>query len=153
VQRIQALALFAVPLLAACAANPPPATRPPATTRAATTRAATARAGAAHGIVTGRLVLEGGPLGPGERQPGERPIPGTIRFTAAGRHRLFTARAGKSGTFAVLLPPGTYQVSGRSPRVMEVSNGTSRQTPCSQPRSVTVTERHTVKITLACIVP
>jgi hypothetical protein len=92
-------------------------------------------------------------VGAGGRQPGERPIPGTILFTAAARHRLITARAGKSGTFTVRLPPGTYQVSGRSPRVMEVSNGTSRQTPCSQPRSVTVTARHTVKITLACIVP
>ena len=39
----------------------------------------------ARGTVTGRLVREGGPLGPGGQQPGVHPIPGTIRFTT-GHH-------------------------------------------------------------------
>jgi len=40
----------------------------------------------ATGHVTGRLLIEGGAMGPGGQQPGERPIPGTVTFTRAG-HR------------------------------------------------------------------
>lgn len=104
------------------------------------------------GTVTGRLVIEGGSLGPGGQQPGERPVPGTVEFTAEG-HRLDEVPAGNSGTFSVRLPPGTYAVSGRSPRVIEVSGGTRREIPCSQPLRVTVTARDTIKITVTCVVP
>ncbi len=105
------------------------------------------------GTVTGRFLREGGPLGPGGQQPGERPIPGTIQFTAAG-HRLITVGVGSSGTFSVSLPAGTYQVAGRSPRIIEVSSdGTQHQTPCAPPLSVTVTAGHTTKIAVTCVVP
>jgi hypothetical protein len=87
------------------------------------------------GIVTGRLLLEGGPIGPDGRQPGKRPIQGTVQFTV-GRHCLATARAGSSGTFSIRLPAGTYDVSG----------------PCSQPLSVTVTPQRITRIALTCIV-
>lgn len=105
-----------------------------------------------RGIVTGRLMIEGGPIRPDERQQGMRPLPGTVRFTGA-RHQLITARASGSGAFSIRLPPGTYHVSGRSPRITEVSNGTIREAPCSQPRTVTVAAQHTTRITLTCIVP
>jgi hypothetical protein len=94
----------------------------------------------------------GGPLGPGGRQPVTRPIPGTVRFTDA-RHRVVRVRVGRSGTFSVGLPAGTYTASGRSPRVVEVDGGTVRQTPCTQPRRVTVTAGHSTHVTLACVVP
>ena len=82
--------------------------------------------------------MEGGPLGPGGKQPGERPMSGTVTFTAAG-HQPITVKVGSSGTFSVPLPPGRYQVSGRSADVMEIDGGHSREAPCSQP---TLGRRH-----------
>jgi hypothetical protein len=106
----------------------------------------------ATGHVAGRLVMEGGPMGPGGQQPGERPIPGTVTFTAAG-HKPVTVKVGSSGAFSVPLPPGRYRVSGRSPAIMEVDGVRNRELPCTQPASATVTAGHTASITLACVVP
>ena len=106
----------------------------------------------ATGHLAGRLVMEGGPLGPGGKQPAERPMSGTVTFIAAG-HQPVTVTVGSSGTFSVPLPPGRYQVSGRSPDVTEVDGGRSRELPCSQPTSVIVTAGQTASITLACVVP
>jgi len=107
----------------------------------------------ALGHLTGRLLMEGGALGPGGQQPGERPISGTVTFTAAGRRQV-NARVGSSGTFSAWLPPGQYQVSGRSPDI-EAGHGSGnwRELPCSQPTSVTVTAGHTAAISVTCIVP
>src|ERR1700744_3717175 len=93
---------------------------------------ASAGAPAGSGHLSGRLVMEGGPLGPGGKQPGERPMSGTVTFTAAG-HRPITVKVGSSGTFSVPLPPGRYHVSGQSPDIMEIDGGRSRELPCSQP--------------------
>ena len=140
-KRLRAIiAVLALMLTAACAAAGPHG-GPPAGSPASPT-----------GLVTGKFLIEGGPIGPGGQQPGERPLPGTVQFTADGR-RPVTVPAGSSGTFSVRLPAGTYHVSGRSPVIVDVSNGSSRQTPCSQPLSVAVTSRHTTTITLTCIVP
>ena len=130
-KRLQAIiAVSALMLTAACAAASPPASP--------------------SGLVTGKFVIVGGP---GGQQSVERPLSGTIQFTASGRHPV-TTRAGSSGTFSVTLRPGTYHVSGTSPRMTEVSsNGTSRQSPCFQPYSVAVTSQHTTTITLTCDVP
>ena len=106
----------------------------------------------ATGHVAGKLVMEGGPLGPGGQQPGERPMSGTVTFTAAGRQAV-TVTVGSSGEFSVPLPAGLYQVSGRSPDIMEVDGGRSRELPCSQPTSVVVTAGQTGTLTLTCIVP
>jgi len=106
----------------------------------------------AAGRVTGRLLMEGGALGPGGRQPGKRPIPGTVTFTAAGRQPV-SVQVPKAGTFTVLLPPGRYRVFGRSPRIIQVSNGAKRELPCSQPLRVTVTAHHSTTIAVTCIVP
>ena len=106
----------------------------------------------ATGHLAGKLVMEGGPLGPGGQQPGERPMSGTVTFTAAGRQAV-TVTVGSSGEFSVPLPPGLYQVSGRSPDFMEVDGGRSRELPCSQPTPVVVTAGQTGTLTLACIVP
>ena len=105
----------------------------------------------ATGHLSGRLVMEGGPLGPGGQQPGERPLPGTVTFTAAG-HRPVTVKVGPSGNFSVALAPGRYQVSGRSPDLIEVDGATQREAPCTQPASATVTAGRTATVTLACIV-
>jgi len=118
----------------------------------------------AAGRVTGRLLLEGGPIRPGGRQPGPRPIRGVLTFTTAG-HRPVRARAGRTGVFFVRLPPGRYRVSARSPAVLTVSNGAAVtdsgqllsgrewERPCSFPLSVTVTARHTTRAAVICPVP
>jgi hypothetical protein len=114
---------------------------------------------AVTGHLTGRFVMEGGPISPGGQQPGERPIPGTVTLTAAGRHTV-TIQVGDSGRFSAWLPPGRYQVSGRSPRIEEASSaqagsgaGQGVELTCSQPLSVTIAAGHTAAITLTCIVP
>jgi hypothetical protein len=119
---------------------------------AASTAAYTA-AGAAGGHVTGKLVRAGGPMGPGGKQPGEQPLPGTVTFTAAG-HRPVSVRVGASGKFSVWLDPGRYRVAGRSPDIETVtSTGKDLEQTCSQPLSVTVRARHATAITVVCPVP
>ena len=111
----------------------------------------------ARGTVSGRLVLEGGPLGPGGQQPAIRPISGLVQFALPGGHVVLATRVGRSGSFTVTLVPGTYQVRGRSPAVVEVSSGSpagkGRERPCTTPKTVTVTDQGSVSITLTCVVP
>ena len=105
------------------------------------------------GQVTGRLLIEGGPVSPYGQQPGERPIPGTVTFTTA-RHRPVSVGAGVSGRFSVWLPPGQYQAAGRSPDIITVTDsGRDLEQTCSGPVSVTVAARHAAIITVVCIVP
>jgi hypothetical protein len=145
----------AVLILAACAAGSPHT----ASQHAAVTGHTSARA-----MITGRFVLEGGPIGPHGQQPGDRPIAGTVLFSA-GPGQAVKVRVGKSGTFSVRLPAGTYHVSGRSPAVMQVSNGAvigaggklvsgrEHERPCSPQRTVTVASGQTARIAVTCIVP
>ena len=106
----------------------------------------------ARGTVIGRMVREGGPLGPGGRQPGTLPIPGTVKITGAD-HRVVLVRTTSAGRFSVRLPAGRYLVSDRTPRILTVgSDGIGRQT-WSRPVPVTVTARHTTRVTLTSIVP
>jgi len=141
-QRSQAITgVVAMLLLTGCAVSP------------AGTPAATPSRTPALGMVSGRFLIEGGPLRPGGRQPGARPIPGLVAFTA-GRSRPINVLVGRSGRFSVQLPTGMYTVLGRSPDVIEVAgNGSKHETPCSQPLQVDVTARHTTRITVICIVP
>jgi hypothetical protein len=103
--------------------------------------------------VSGRFLMEGGPVRPGGDQPGERPLRGTVTFTAAGE-RTVSVPVGHAGTFSVALAAGTYHVSGRSPEIMEVSSGGAQhETVCSQPLTLHVTGQHTLKVAVTCIVP
>ena len=145
----------AVLILAACAARPP---------HTASQVAGVTGHTSARGMVTGRFLLEGGPIGPHGQQPGERPIAGTVLFRA-GPGQAVKVRVGKSGTFSVRLPAGTYHVSGRSPAVMQVSNGAvigadgklisgrEHERPCTQQQTVTVASRQTARIAVTSIVP
>jgi hypothetical protein len=99
------------------------------------------------GIVTGRFQIEGGT----SADTAARPLPGTVRFTAAHRPPI-TVQVGTSGSFSVRLPSGTYQVAGRTPRIIEVSGGGQHEM-WSQTRPVTVTAGHTTRITITDIVP
>jgi hypothetical protein len=111
------------------------------------------------GHLTGVFVMEGGPLGAGGQQPGERPIPGTIIVTDDGHH-VFRIEVGGSGRFSAWLRPGRYQVSGQSPDIEQATtvqaghaSGQGREVPCTLPQTVTITAGHTAAITLVCPVP
>jgi len=137
-------ALAALPLLAACAAE--------AGQHSSQHTQAGPGQDPARGTVTGRLVREGGPLGPGGQQPGAHPIPGTIRFST-GEHQVIMVRTSRAGRFSVQLPAGKYQVADRSPRLLLVAaNGISHQT-WSRPVTVLVTAGHVTRITLVIAVP
>lgn len=58
--------------------------------------------------VSGVLRQTGGPSG--ASQPG---VPGTVAFRGAAG--LVEVEAAEDGTFLLRLPPGTYEVPGRSP--------------------------------------
>jgi hypothetical protein len=124
----------------------------PVTTGTVTTGTGTIT-GTATTTVTGRFLIEGGPMRPGGGQPGERPLRGTVTFAAVGG-RIVSVPVGRSGAFSLALAPGTYHVSGRSPEIMEVSSGGAQhETVCSQPLTVHVTGQQTIKIAVTCIVP
>jgi hypothetical protein len=114
------------------------------------TAAGTARA---TGHVTGKLLMEGGPMGPGGQQPGERPLSGTVTFTAAG-HRPVAVRVGPSGKFSVGLQPGRYRVAGRSPDIETVTvSGRDVEQTCTQSSSMIVGAGQTVTTVVVCSVP
>ena len=139
----------AVLLLAACGGTTGmgAAGTGPVTTGTATTT------GAGTITVTGRFLIEGGPMRPGGGQPGERPLRGTVTFTTVGGRRV-SVHVGRSGAFSVALAPGTYHVAGRSPEIMEVSSGGAQhETVCSRPLMVHVTGQHALKVAVTCIVP
>ncbi len=108
-----------------------------------------------YGTVSGRLVMEGGPLGPGGQQPPIRPLSGFVQFIGPSGQVVQVIKVGRSGSFSTTLVPGTYRVRGGSPAVIEVSspgrNGKVR--PCTVPTTVTIKDQGSVRITLACAVP
>ena len=106
----------------------------------------------ASGHLTGRLVMEGGPLVPGGTQPRERPMSGTVTLTAAG-HRPVTITAGNSGRFSAWLPPGRYRVVWRSPAIITVTDSGHEEQTSSPAPPVTISARHVATITLVAIVP
>jgi hypothetical protein len=101
--------------------------RAPAATLAILLLAGCAGHEPATGQVAGRLLARGGGVA------GQRPMPGTVAFTAAG-HAPTTVRVPDSGVFSVQLPPGRYHVSGS----------------CARSLAVTVTAHHTTHIDVIC---
>jgi hypothetical protein len=145
------VAVLAVLMLAGCASASTPATGP--TGRSGTGPATVSPDAPATGLLTGRFVREGGPLGPGGQQPAEVPLRGTVTFTATG-HRPVSVQVGSSGRFSVMLAPGRYQVAGRSPGIETVDpDGRQQEQACSQPLSATVTAGQAITIAVTCVVP
>ncbi|MGN6794530.1 MAG: hypothetical protein ACTHJW_19260 [Streptosporangiaceae bacterium] len=149
-------AIAAAAMLTACAAHYEAGGQPGRTGTSHAHQGEMAPLRPAQGTVTGRLVLEGGPLGPGGQQPAIRPISGLVQFIGPNGQTT-QVRVDRSGAFAVTLVPGTYLVLGRSPAVVEVSSGGAgdkgTEHPCTSPKTVTLTDQSTVGITLACVVP
>jgi hypothetical protein len=92
--------------------------------------------------IIGKLEREGGPLGPGGKQPPVVPLSGTVMFSRRG-HRTVRVHAGKSGRFSLLLAPGRYTVSGRVEGLPV----------CRLAGGLKVTADRTRHIVVACIVP
>jgi hypothetical protein len=92
--------------------------------------------------VPGTFMREGGPA-PGSPVP----LPGTI--TAHGvTGQTFTATAGPNGRFTLSLPPGSYDVTGRSPLMQ------SGQAACPAAAELRVTRgKPASPVTVVCIVP
>jgi hypothetical protein len=65
------------------------------------------------GTVEGQLVAEGGPS-PG----GPVPLPGDVVLSAMGEGVSYPVDAGGDGAFRASVPPGTYSLSGTSPKVL-----------------------------------
>jgi hypothetical protein len=94
-----------------CQSRRPSHLRSKATAELAVTTVTLAGCGGSRGYhqaVRGTFVRVGGPT---PRSP--YPLPGTITARAA-TGSTFTATAGRSGRFMLSLPPGRYQVTGRS---------------------------------------
>jgi hypothetical protein len=99
--------------------------------------AACSGSGPADGTVTGHLYGVGGP------PPGSpRPWPGTVTLTGGGVRQ--DVSVGASGTFSVMVPPGSYTVTGHSPLF---GSGTYA---CQAAGIVTVTSGHTTKADVLC---
>ena len=94
--------------------------------------------------VPGVFVMVGGPA-PGVRLP----LPGHIVATnTAGRR--FTGTVGKSGRFTMWLPPGTYRLTGHSPR----ARAGRREMRCAAPHPVhTRAGSPTPRVEVICPVP
>ncbi len=116
------------------------------------------------GLVSGKFVMEGGPIRPDGQQPGPRPISGSVTFNG-GPGDVIHIRVDQTGAFSLRLPAGRYAVTGRSPSIIQVSNdgevnakgqvikGRGTETVCSSPVSVTVAAQRTAHLTLTCFVP
>jgi hypothetical protein len=116
-------------LVAGCA-GPHPADRPPAADPPAAVLPAA-------GTLTGHLYAVGGP------PPGSpRPWPGTVALTGPGVHR--DIRVGAGGRFSVVVPAGTYTVTGRSPLYQ---SGTG---VCRAAGPATVTTGHRTEADVRC---
>jgi hypothetical protein len=92
--------------------------------------------------VRGTFVRVGGPA------PGSPfPLPGTITARAA-TGSTFTATAGRTGRFTLSLPPGGYQVTGRSPLMQ------SGQMICDATTELHITRGKAARpVTVVCSIP
>jgi hypothetical protein len=95
--------------------------------------------------VSGVFVMVGGPA-PGVRLP----LPGRIVATnTAGRG--FTGIVGKSGRFTIWLPPGTYHLTGHSPRAH--AGGHEMRCAAAHPVRAQAGGSPTPRVEVACSVP
>ena len=104
----------------------------------------------AQGRIAGQFERVGGPIQPGTMKTQVVPLSGTMRFIQPG-HDPVSVRVGKNGAFSVLLAPGVYHVSGRTPDI-EGEPGNVPAT-CSLSGSVRVTAGATRHVTVVCAVP
>ena len=109
-------------------------------------------ASARTGVIAGRLERVGGPVEPDGKTPVVR-LAGTVQFISGKQHRI-DVRVGRSGTFRVTLPAGTYRVRGRTPSIKEqLPSGKTIETWCSPTVKVVVRAGVIRRLTVVCPVP
>jgi hypothetical protein len=90
------------------------------------------------GVVRGRLLGVGGPVG-----AKTDPYVGQVRARAGGR--TWTARTGADGRFILHLPPGSYLLTGRSPHYYALAGW-----PCRAVHRVRVDAGRSVALDVFC---
>jgi hypothetical protein len=100
------------------------------------------------GAVTGRYLMEGGPINQTGHTAAPWPIAGQVSFSAGGR--TASAAAGQNGDFSIRLAPGTYTVTARTPHL---SGPGPSDSGCYLPQTVTVQAGSAATITVYCAVP
>jgi hypothetical protein len=96
------------------------------------------------GTVTGSFEMVGGPVTLSGTTP-SHPLSGTVTATSGGVTRH--ASAGTDGAFTLVVPVGTYTLSGTSPQM------DSGQSSCTAASPVTVVEGGTTHADIICAVP
>jgi hypothetical protein len=99
------------------------------------------------GTITGHFQMEGGPVSPGSLS-GVTPshaLSGTVTATSGSVTQH--ASVGQDGAFTLVLPVGTYTLSGTSP---DMNNG---QDSCAATSPVTVVKGGTAHADVTCLVP
>jgi hypothetical protein len=100
------------------------------------------------GTVTGRYLMEGGPINLAGHTANPWPIDGQVIFHIGGR--TTSAAASQNGEFSIQLAPGIYTVTARTPHVIGPSQLDSS---CYLPQTVTVHPGAAASITVYCAVP
>jgi hypothetical protein len=87
------------------------------------------------GLISGRLIMGGGPNNV------QRPVEGVVTVEGAG---LAPVAVEPNGRFSIVVPPGRYVLSGRSP---SFNDGKS---PCESARPVTVANGAEISVDVLC---
>jgi hypothetical protein len=87
----------------------------------------------AHGSVTGVFLMVGGPAGE------SLPLTGRVIASDVTTGKRFRVSTGRTGRFTMVLPPGIYNLTGYSPRVL--SNGQEMRCTAARPVRVKAGKR------------
>jgi hypothetical protein len=104
---------------------------------------------ATTGVVTGRYLMEGGPISPQTHQTADPwPIPGRVTFS--GPRASLTVKVSSDGSLSLRLPAGVYAVSAET-GWLDMSP--AAESPCYLPQTVTVQAAGATSVTVYCPVP
>lgn len=115
---------------------------------AAVATASTAAAARHSEKVTGKLVMEGGPISRSGKTP-VRPLSGTVTFRTAHRPAI-EVRVPKSGRFRLRLAPGSYRATATTPGI---TGPHGKPATCPGGRLRVRVGQHPVHVVIACVVP
>jgi hypothetical protein len=100
------------------------------------------------GILTGQLIMEGGPPVGGD----PRSIPGRVDFIQRGRV-VAAVPVGADGSFSQALGPGTYQVRACTSKIQQVASNGSRAGACESVEAQVLANRTETVVLRPFIVP
>ena len=89
-----------------------------------------------QGVLTGQLIMEGGPPAGGN----PRPITGSVTFSEHGRI-VATVPVGADGKFSQLLGPGSYEVRACTTKIQQVDPNGSHIDTCERVQAEVAADR------------